>query len=282
MKTLKKWDVASTTRQGSDMAVSPDGTAYEMTGPDGASVIVLIHGLGLTRATWRGHVPALAKKYRVLTYDLCGHGETVLPEETPSLTVLSEQLRTLLDALGIAQAALVGFSLGGMINRRFAMDHPERTSALVIQNSPHERSPEAQVLVEQRARDTGAGGPAATIEETLKRWFTPEYLEQNADTVNWVRETVLANDPDNYTDHRYVLAAGVTELIRPEPPIQHPTLVMTCENDTGSTPAMSHAIASEIEGAETIIVPDLQHLGLLEQPVLFTDPVLEFLDRHLD
>lgn len=282
MRTSKKWGVASIIRPGSDMAVSPEGTAYEMTGPEGAPVIALIHGLGLTRATWREHVPVLARKYRVLTYDLCGHGETALPSETPSLTVLSEQLRVLLDHLGIAQAALVGFSLGGMINRRFAMDHPARTSVLVIENSPHERSPEAQVLVEQRARDTGAGGPAATIEETLKRWFTPEYLEQNADTVNWVRNTVLANNPDNYTNHRFVLAAGVTELIRQEPPIQHPALVMTCENDTGSTPAMSQAIASEIEGAETIIVPDLQHLGLLERPELFTGPVLEFLGRHLD
>jgi pimeloyl-ACP methyl ester carboxylesterase len=77
-----------------------------------------------------------------------------------------------------------------------------------------------------------------------------------------------------------VLAAGVTELIRPVPPITHPTLVMTCENDTGSTPAMSHAIASEIAGAETIIVPGLQHLGLLERPELFTGPTKDFLARH--
>jgi (E)-2-((N-methylformamido)methylene)succinate hydrolase len=262
------------------MAIAPDGTAYDLTGPEGAPVVVLIHGLGLTRATWKDHVPAFSDRFQVLTYDLCGHGESALPGGTPSLTVLSDQIVRLLDHLGIDKAALVGFSLGGMINRRFVMDHPERTTALVIQNSPHERSPEAQALVEQRARDTGAGGPAATIEETLRRWFTPEFLADHPETVNWVRDTVLANDPDNYTGHRYVLAAGVTELIRPEPPITHPTLVMTCENDTGSTPAMSHAIASEIAGAKTIIVPGLQHLGLLERPAHFTGPTREFLIRH--
>lgn len=262
------------------MATAPDGTAYDLTGPEGAPVVVLIHGLGLTRATWKDHVPAFADRFRVLTYDLCGHGQSALPGETPSLTVLSEQIVRLLDHLGIARAALVGFSLGGMINRRFAMDHPDRATALVIQNSPHERSPEAQALVEQRARDTGAGGPAATIEETLKRWFTPGFLADHIDMVDWVRRTVLANDPDNYTGHRYVLAAGVTELIRPEPPITHPTLVMTCENDSGSTPAMSHAIAREIDGSETIIVPGLQHLGLLERPALFTGPTKDFLIRH--
>lgn len=260
--------------------MAPDGTAYDLAGPEGAPVVVLIHGLGLTRATWTDHVPSFADRFRVLTYDLCGHGESALPKEPPSLTVLSEQILRLLDHLGVERAALVGFSLGGMINRRFAMDHPDSVTALVIQNSPHERDPAAQALVEQRARDTGAGGPAATIDETLGRWFTPGFLADHPETVAWVRETVLANDPGNYTGHRIVLAAGVTELIRPDPPITLPTLVMTCENDTGSTPAMSHAIAGEIAGAETIIVPGLQHLGLLERPDLFTGPTRDFLSRH--
>ena len=54
---------------------------------------------------------------------------------------------------------------------------------------------------------------------------------------------------------------------------------MTCENDSGSTPAMSHAIAAEIAGAEVQIVPTLQHLGLMEQPDLFSGPILEFLKK---
>ncbi|MGB3314761.1 MAG: alpha/beta fold hydrolase [Albidovulum sp.] len=255
------------------------GTAYDLTGPADAPVLVLIHGLGLTRATWADHVPVLARDYRVLSYDLCGHGETTLPDRTPSLVVLSDQLCALMDALDIPRATLIGFSLGGMINRRFAMDHPDRCEGLVILNSPHERTPEAQRLVEERAAATGAGGPAATIQETLERWFTPEFRASNTKVVNWVRDTVLANHPDNYTRHRQVLASGVVELIRPDPPIPHPTLVMTCENDTGSTPAMSQGIATEIEGAEVIIVPDLQHLGLLEEPQLFLSPILGFLGR---
>lgn len=85
----------------------------------------------------------------------------------------------------------------------------------------------------------------------------------------------------NYARHRQVLAAGVLELVRPRPPIMAPTLVMTCENDSGSTPAMTNAIAAEIPGAETVIVPGLQHLGLLETPRPFLDPTLRFLDRVL-
>lgn len=265
------------------MPVSRDGTAYDVTGPEGAPVAVLIHGLGLTRgSTWGAIAPMLAKRFRVLSYDLCGHGESRLPKQKPSLTVLSEQLIALMDELEIGQAALVGFSLGGMINRRVAMDHPARVSALVILNSPHERGAEQQKLVEERARDTSAGGPAATIEATLERWFTEGFRRECPDAVAEVRKVVLANDHGNYALHRQVLAEGVTELIRPDPSIPHPALVMTCENDSGSTPKMSWAIAGEMGEADVVIVPELQHLGLIEQPELFAGAVGKFLGRVLN
>ena len=54
---------------------------------------------------------------------------------------------------------------------------------------------------------------------------------------------------------------------------------MTCADDSGSTPAMSAAIAAEIDGAELIVVPGLRHLGLLERPALFAGPILEFAAR---
>ena len=258
---------------------SATGTAYDLYGPPDAPVLVLIHGLGLTRGMWDDVVPVLARDYRVLRYDLCGHGDSVAPQTTPSLTVLSEQLARLLDELAIAYATIIGFSLGGMINRRFAIDHPSRVSALVILNSPHERSPEAQRLVEERAAQTDAGGPAAAIDTTLQRWFTPQFLTASPRVVASVRATVLANNAQNYARHRQVLASGVTELIRPHPPVSAPTLVMTCAQDSGSTPAMSHAIALEIAGAECVIVPGLQHLGLIERPDVFTLEILGFLAR---
>lgn len=258
---------------------SQNGTAFDLTGPAGAPVIALIHGLGLNRHTWQWHEPVLSERYRVLTYDLFGHGESVPPPATPSLTVFSEQLRELMDGLDIARCAIVGFSLGGMINRRFALDHADRVSALAILNSPHERDPEAQRLVEQRAASVAGGGSDATLEAALQRWFTEGFRIARPEVLDLIRSWRASNDPESYPHSCMVLAAGVTELIRPDPPITAPTLVMTCEHDSGSTPAMSHAIAAEIAKAETIIVPHLQHMGLAEQPALFTQSLLTFLDR---
>lgn len=261
---------------------SSNGTVYEVSGPEDAPVVVLIHGLGLNRHTWQWHEPALSARYRVLNYDLFGHGESVPPPTTPSLSLFATQLRDLLDFLGIDRCAVVGFSLGGMINRRFALDYPNRVRALAILNSPHERGPEAQKAVEERAAKSTAGGPGATLDTTLKRWLTAEFRENELEIIDLIRQWVLANEPAVYAKCRWVLANGVLEIIRPQPPITLPTLVMTCENDSGSTPAMSHAIASEIPGSQTIIVPHLQHLGLMEQPSQFTTPLLRFLDQVIN
>ena len=261
---------------------SRSGSVYELSGPADAPVIVLVHGLGLNRHVWEKFSSRFAHRYRVLSYDLYGHGESAPPPGTPSLTMFSEQLLGLLDELGIDRCSIIGFSLGGMINRRFAMDYPERLRAMAILNSPHEREPEAQKLVEQRALDSAAGGPGATLDTTIERWFTAEFIAANSDFIAIVRGWVLANDPESYALCRQVLAFGVVELIRPQPPITHPTLIITCENDSGSTPAMSQCIASEIDGAQVIIVPGLQHMGLCENSSFFVTALVEFLEELPD
>ena len=257
---------------------SSNGSRYELSGVAAAPVIVLIHGLGLNRQVWEKYRSRLGQRYRVLTYDLYGHGESAPPPRAPGLTLFSEQLIGLMDELAIDQCVLVGFSLGGMINRRVAIDHPDRVSALAILNSPHERGVEAQARAERQAMDAAAGGPGATLEAAIERWFTHEFRNNHSDFIEQVRGWVLANDPQIYALCRQVLAFGVVELIRPEPPITHPTLVISCEHDSGSTPAMSQAIASEIAGAEVVIVPDLRHMGLTENPSFFINALSEFLE----
>ena len=254
-----------------------NGTAYSLSGPENGSVVTLIHGLGMNRVLWKPFETALTNHHRVLSYDILGHGESTRPDDPLSLQWFSDQLQDLLNELGIERCAVVGFSLGGMINRRFALDHPERTSALVILNSPHERTTQAQQLVEERVRDTALGGPGATIDTSLKRWFTPQFLATDDPIIHKVRTWILGNDPQTYTEARQVLASGVTELVRPPQPIETPTLVMTCENDSGSSPEMTYAISREIAGSRAVVIPGLQHMGLSEQPGMFICEILDFL-----
>jgi len=255
------------------------GTVYEVHGPDDGDPVVLIHGLGLCRALWNDHVAAFAR-HRVITYDLYGHGDSAPPPRVADLALYADQIVEVLADLDIERAAIVGFSIGGMINRRLVLDHPERVSSLVILNSPHDRGAEGQAAVEARAATVRDQGAMSTMDAALVRWFTPGHLDVHPEHEALVRQWRNDADPEGYAQATWALAHGVRELIAPPTPIACPTLVLTCENDSGSTPAMTHAIATEIPGAETIVIERLQHLGLIEQPDLFTAPIIDFLARQ--
>ncbi|MEM6587026.1 MAG: alpha/beta hydrolase [Pseudomonadota bacterium] len=261
------------------MPTAPDGTAYDLAGRSDGPCIVFIHGLGLNRACWQWTIPALADDYRILSYDLYGHGASADPPETPSLSLFSRQLRDLMDHCDAADAAIVGFSLGGMIARRFAQDTPHRARALAVLHSPHRRTPEAQAAILARVDQARDAGSAATVEAALERWFTDGFRAANPDIMDKVRGWVLANRKEVYHTIYRVLAEGVDEIVAPDPAISRPTLVITGDEDYGNGPEKTHAIANEIEGAEALILPGLRHMALAEEPEAINGPLRAFLDR---
>ena len=110
------------------MPTTTNGRTYSLSGSENRPVVTLIHGLGMNHQMWRYFQSTLASQYQVLSYDILGHGGSGRPDEPLSLQLFSDQLRDLLNDLDIERCAVLGFSLGGMINRRFAMDYPGRTS----------------------------------------------------------------------------------------------------------------------------------------------------------
>lgn len=263
-------------------ATSIDGTAFERLGSADAPPVVLVHGLGLNRACWQSTIPALLDAgYQVIAYDLLGHGQSDAPLEPPNLTVFSRQLLTLLDQLGIASAAIIGFSLGGMIARRFAQDYPDRTAAIAILHSPHQRTPEARQMILARVVQARNEGPACTVDAALERWFTKLFRVANPDMMALVRSWVLGNDPAIYHQIYQVLADGVDEITAPNPPLTCPALVLTGDEDHGNGPQMARAIAAEIAGAELHILKGLRHMALAEQPDAVNQPLVAFLANVL-
>jgi len=253
------------------------GTAYDIEG-EGGSAVVLVHGLGLNRQSWKRQVPILAQHYRVITFDLYGHGESAVPPSEPSLKLFSSQIVELLDKLNIDAAAVMGFSLGGMISRRFAMDHGNRLWALGVLHSAHARDAAAHDAIQARVHLARRDGPGATVEDALKRWFTDDFRADNPAVMNLVRTWVTANRKEVYAPIYQVLVDGVSELVAPVPPITVPTLVMTGDEDYGNSVEMSRAIAAEIPGASLVILKGLRHMALAEAPELFTGKLLTFLE----
>ena len=254
------------------MSIASAGdTVWELHGSGPA--VVLVHGFGLNRAMWQWQHPALTAHFSVLTYDLLGHGESAPPAGTPDLAMFSRQLLGLMDRCGIERPAVVGFSLGGMIAGRFALDYPDRLSALAILHSPHDRSPAERSAVCERVRR----GPVATVDAALERWFTPEFHAKAPETISLIRKWITRNDPAVYSRIYRVLAEGDAEIAQGLERIDCPTLVMTSEDDPGNTPAMSRAMAGLIPGACLVILPGLRHLALAESPAAVNEPLCAFL-----
>lgn len=254
-----------------------NGTLYSEYGKQTDPALIMIHGLGLNKDVWQWMIPALKDKYRVISYDLYGHGKSAKPTDTPSLSMFSKQLSGFMTFLKIDQATLIGFSLGGMIARRFAQDEPERTEGLVILHSPHQRSPQAQAAILNRVEQARKYGPLATVEAALERWFTLNFRISKPSVIDLVRSWVLANETDVYYKIYGVLAEGIDEIVTPDPAISCPTLVVTGDQDFGNGPEMSNAIAAEIAGSKVYILKGLRHMALAENPSLVNNLIIDFL-----
>ena len=110
-----------------------DRVAYRDAGE--GEVLLLIHGMAGSSATWRAVLPQLAKKFRVVAPDLLGHGESAKPRGDYSLGAFAVWLRDFLDELGISQVTVVGQSLGGGVAMQFVYQHPDYCKRLVLISS---------------------------------------------------------------------------------------------------------------------------------------------------
>ena len=98
-------------------------------------VILLVHGMAGSSNTWRSVIGPLSRKYRVIAPDLLGHGSSDKPRSDYSLGAFAVSLRDLLDELGVAQATVIGQSLGGGVAMQFVYQHPDYCRRLILMSS---------------------------------------------------------------------------------------------------------------------------------------------------
>ena len=244
--------------------------------------LVLIHGLGMQQEMWQWQIPALSEHYRIVTYDLYDHGKSGTGDETASLTQFSVQLTALLDHLKIERCAVIGFSLGGMIVRRFALDAPRRLTALAILHSPHLRTKQAHDLIKARVEQVKLLGPIATVDAALERWFGDDYRAKNPAIMDLIRLWILKNsDRDKYAENYQLLVDGVFEICPMPKIITAPVLVVTGDEDYGNNKDMAQKIANDFPNGEAVILPALRHMALAENPDLMNQTLLNFLKSAL-
>jgi 3-oxoadipate enol-lactonase len=248
---------------------------YELSGRDDAPVVMLSHSLASSMVMWNPQLDLMSSHFKVLRYDTRGHGGSEAPEADYTLELLTEDAVALLDALVIDTVHFVGLSMGGMIGQNLALDHPDRLKSLTLCDTSAIMPEEVQPIWQQRIESARESGMQGQVDETLERWFTPEYLLQNPPEVEMIRQQILATPPAGYI--------GCSEAIRNLDNLKRlseitlPTLIIVGEEDPGTPVAASQAMHQRIADSRLVVLPSARHLSNIEQSAAFNAALLDFL-----
>jgi 3-oxoadipate enol-lactonase len=247
--------------------------SYTVDGPDDAPVVVLSNSLGATRAMWDPQVPPLAERYRVVTYDTRGHGESPAPEGPYSQDDLVDDLVALLDEVGAPRAHVVGLSLGGMTAMRLAAREPDRVDRLAVLCTSAKTDPQGFL---DRAAAVRSGGTAPIAPAVVSRWLTPPFAGGHPDLVARLEAMIAGADDAGYAACCEVVAA--MDLREDLGRITAPTLVVAGADDLALPPEHQRLIADGIAGAQLVTVSPGAHLANLESTREVTGALLAHLD----
>jgi len=255
---------------------------YEVAGE--GKWLTLIHGAGDNLEAWWNQVPTLSQGYRVLTYDVRGHGQTESPPVEYGMGLLVQDLCELLKALNVPETYVLGYSMGGRIALGLALDHPEMVKALILANSPvapiqrsEEETKQMMEMMETRRKRMEAiekQGLESMIDEMTVMVLSPGFPEKNPEVVARYKEIRLKNDPGAYLTVMRSMATGM------QPPdvsaLKCPTLIIAGEHDGLSGPEAARAGQKLISGSKLVVMPT-GHAAAIEQPDEFNKAVLDFL-----
>lgn len=255
-----------------DVAISTDHISYDIEGPPEAPVVLLAHSIGTTRELWQPQRAALAKAFRVVRYDARGHGRSSAPSGDYALDRLGTDAITILDALGVRRAHVVGLSLGGLTAMWLGLHAPERVGGLVLANTA------ARIGVperwEERIAQVQAGGVEAVVDLAIGRWFSEAFRAREGDTVAAYRRLLAGCSPAGYAGCCAVLRDA--DLRDDIARIGAPTLIIAGDQDQATTLADAELMRARIPHARLLTL-SAAHLSNVEQPATFTQAVLEFL-----
>jgi pimeloyl-ACP methyl ester carboxylesterase len=242
------------------------GIYYEVHGE--GPVILLTHGYSATAEMWRGQIAPLSKKYKLVLWDMRGHGRSDYPEDLSEYSEAKTvaDMAALLDAVGARQAIVGGLSLGGYMSLAFHATHPERVEALlIIDTGPGYRKDEARDGWNRNAIKTAERYEAEGL-SLLNSGSAERRTAQHRDATGLARAA------------RGMLAQKNARVIESLPGIKVPSIVVVGEKDTPFL-AASDYMAAKIPNAEKAVIPDAGHAANIDNPAAFNAALEAFLAK---
>jgi pimeloyl-ACP methyl ester carboxylesterase len=244
--------------------------------------LLMIMGFGGDHLAWAFQVPALSTRYRVITFDNRGAGQSTVPDESYSTRQMAEDAMGLLDALGVERAHILGVSMGGMIAQEVALNHPRRVRSLQL-HCTYARPDAYMLALMDRWRAIREKATPEDWLRTVALWlFSPHTYRERPDFVEMVVQTGLANPhPFTYTGFlRQGEAVRGHDALDRLPTLRCPTLVSVAEDDILVPPRFSREVAAAIPGAQFRVIEEAAHGYFWERAETFNTMCLDFLERN--
>lgn len=241
--------------------------------------LLLINGLGSDRSEWLFQLPEFSKRFRVITFDNRGVGESDAPPGPYSTAQMADDAAALLAHLGVDRAHVLGVSLGGMIAQEVALRHPARVERLVLACTAP--GGEGSLRPAPEVLRSFVLSPGTDLEEAVRRVVPLLYSERyRRDHPGEIEEFVRRRlaSPVSAQSHAWQLSAAVRHAAWDRlSGIRAPTLVITGDADRVVPPENSHRIARRIPGAKLVVLPGAPHRLFAENADPFNREVVSFL-----
>lgn len=236
--------------------------------------VALIHSLGLSAQMWREQVAALKGRYTVVAVDARGHGGSSANGEC-SVAAMAQDLKAVLDHLGISQCHLVGISSGGPVALAFASQWPGAVKSLVLADTsakPVEGSKE-------RVEATAEAIAYVSMEEFGTQYAAETLLPSTSLDVQDELAGVIAKvNPKVYIQSMRSAVLGDFSALLTS--VKAPTLVLIGEEDLIAPRSESDFLVEKIPNATLTVVPAAGHLSAIDNPGAFNEAIGQFLDRQ--
>src|SRR3954454_4181041 len=181
-----------------ELTVNGVRVRYSIEGPDGAPWLLCLHSLATDSSVWTGQLDRLTEGFRVVCFNLRGHGGSEATPPPYSLDLLVADAVGVLDALQIDRAHVMGLSIGAMITLGMGIEHPSRVQQLIVASGRAD-APEAYVDMWDNAIATiGESGLEPVVDQLLQRWFTPAFRESESTIVERLRAVALGTSIDGF------------------------------------------------------------------------------------